>query len=496
MTSTPIRPLPRPAGFTLTEMLVSMLVLGQVVTAIFVLLNSMSSLARVQTSVAELQQGQRVAQNVLTESIRLAGIGGMPLTVREGNPALLPRTGIFPDGIAIEHVNNVADNTLIGNPGPGWTEPAMDQVLTGSDILTTRGVFDAPVYYLSPQPEIGVGAAATGGLELVDAGGGEFNLTGQTLQLMGTINGQVEQDLQPLADALNLGRSRAMIVRDLMNPGAYAILEYTGPFPAVVNNCAGVQCMTLNLSFSDQGRSVNYGELMDGSILAGNTVAGRMVRTSGPLFDGRTVVAFPRRIGAIGLLQEFRYFLRVNADPLREEQLDVQTLNVGDPPTMPAPILARAEALPGTNLVVDRIDIADNLFDFQVAFGIDTNLKCPPACTEPERELAGRILEGTDAAARGTDEILFNSPLDANPPAGGLATWADPDVDYHFLRITAVVHTGRPEPNHLGHNFGLVEDVDRSVAFDIAGDTYDYNAALGQYRRRLVSTTIDLRNVR
>ena len=96
---------------------------------------------------------------------------------------------------------------------------------------------------------------------------------------------------------------------------------------------------------------------------------------------------------SIGLLEEYRFFVRAEYEV------------PGDTDTRLTPVLSRASFLPGTTTRIDRVDIADNVIDLQIAVGIDTDL--------PGTAGYGEIAENT-LASWAADEVLFNEAGDAD----------------------------------------------------------------------------------
>lgn len=479
------------AGFSLLELLVAMLILTEVIAGILLLFTGLSDIARVQTDIAEMQQTQRVGQRELVEIVRRAGIGGLPATVR--NQAAV--TGIFPDGLAIAVDNSVAADILIsddaddpGGIGDGGADGEFpDKVLEGSDILIVRGVFSTPLYYVTPQVTTQIAGDPASMLSNAVA---PYRLLDQTLTLQDNNQGLV-QDLEPLEDALTTFPKQVLIVRDLLNPGAYGLLETNG-LAQTIAACGG-NCLSINIRFSDADEAQTLGDLMAGSVLVG-AGSGHSVEVGGA--GGRTV-QFPRHIGMIGLLNEYRYFLRPDSDdPLQTTPTST---------ALPRLVLGRASMLPGTRTQLgDTLDIADNLLDLQVAVGIDISDDCPPACTAADLLERGRVTEPLDFNDRDEDEVWFNHPGDV---AHGFfdSSALEPTVHFprfHFVRVTTIVHAGRAERGHRVTPFEWIEDENRSdtQTFTLDGVQFRYNdtfnnISLKNYRRRMLTTTIDLRNL-
>lgn len=453
------------AGFSLIEMLIAMFVLTEVMAAILLLFTGLTDIARAQTNVAEVQQIQRVSHRSMIHQIRETGLGGLPASV-EG-PQGVP--GVFPNGLAIAVRNNVvAPAQILSSAAPG----SSDEVLAGSDVLILRGVFATPVYYVSPQ--LATVDLNSPGSSLLTGATAPFSLSGRQLTIPGQFL-EVRQDFQPLIDAITASTPRVLIVRDLLNPQSYGLLEVTG-IATLPGACIG-GCITLNVSFTNVANVAAYSQLVpprDGSH---------------PLVaSGAVTVPFPKRIGAVGLLEEIRYYVR--PDNTRRVALADRAT------TISTPVLSRIEVLPNTDVQIgNRLDIADNIFDLQVAVGIDTS----PACTNASCSAAvllerGRITEDGTA----TDEVFFNHPADdtvANLPDFSPNAIGRPE--FHFVRLTSLVFAARVERGHMATPIGQIEDrVRRNETVTFDGDLFNYATSLPNYRRRLLSTVIDLRNLR
>ncbi len=59
-----------------------------------------------------------------------------------------------------------------------------------------------------------------------------------------------------------------------------------------------------------------------------------------------------------------------------------------------------------------------------------------------------------------------------------------------------MVHAQRPERGYTATPLAFVEDSDRSQPLTVNSVGFTYNESLKIYRRRVLSTVIDLRNVR
>ncbi|HEX6862425.1 MAG TPA: prepilin-type N-terminal cleavage/methylation domain-containing protein, partial [Thermoanaerobaculia bacterium] len=122
-------PRSREAGFTLVEMAVSLLVTVVLILGVLALFDFANRLSRVQANVSDMQQSLRVSLQSAVRLVRIAGRGGLPL-------------GTMPAGLGLSVSNNVPAGTRIGGP---LTPP----VLEGTDVVTVRGVFSAPLWQVN-----------------------------------------------------------------------------------------------------------------------------------------------------------------------------------------------------------------------------------------------------------------------------------------------------------------------------------------------------------
>jgi len=160
-----------------------------------------------------------------------------------------------------------------------------------------------------------------------------------------------------------------------------------------------------------------------------------------------------RTVAMVGILEEYKYYVR-------------------DEP--PAPRLSRARLYPGTDAAYANepnnlhADIADNILDLQVALGIDKN---------------GDGLLPDDGSEE--DDWLFNFKDDKkdNPD------W-NPDKTLHYVRISTLARTDRLDPEYMSPPIVAIEDRDYGPIDGADGDPMDR-----KYRRRLLQTVVDLRNL-
>ncbi len=487
---------PSESGFSLIELLVSIVIMAEILIGVAILYDSSSRLARAQTHVAELQQSLRVGQAEVVRFAKAAGIGGLPIT-RLVMPAGEPDAGspdydlpgAFPRGGYAVSVLNDYDGTFGG-----------DQVLPGSDVLIVRGVFTTPLFYFDPPLNAGAWGFADVATTPIDdqevvipdrvrAAGAEWEDQPQDISALGNRLAAAKAASQPVA----------LIIRNTLSPNAYSVMEFDLDTAATDLQPGAAHCATLEtapapgadppecikfklrLNLSSEP-SLSYAKLMKGS----NLQAG--VSFDLPSGDPDLTVYVPSGAGSIGLLEEFRFFVRAEYEV------------PGETDTRLTPVLSRASYLPGTSTMIDRIDIADNVIDLQIAVGTDIdNVGIDPVdgdCVASTDPGDGQVCDN----GNGTDEVLFNSvadqdnALDYKAPPGGAATWYDPAIEYHFLRINTLVQSRFPDRKHRAPVLVTIEDHNRGDSFSIGPKTYIYNAET-MYHRRWLQTVVELRNL-
>jgi len=426
------------AGFTLVEMLVTLLVFMVVMIAVLTLFDANVRLARVQGRITDMQQSLRVAQYDMVRGIRMAARGGLSAMLPACSPCANMPLGytypgkFLPSGLALEVADNVAANTKIGGS-------AQATVLAGTDVVTIRSVFTI-VYQSNP----------VGNFTLVDSNNDRIPEKG-TLTLYDPGPTGVPQNLQLLADAVDAtkaGQPEALLLMSPLEDATFAVVELD-PSSTYTKTAGVVVQVTLAFNVSGKTRSPQY--------LA--------ISPNGSYPQEMKAVAYA------GILEEYKYYIReTRAVP-------------GNPASDLMPRLSRARVYPGTNEAWNgdaanlTVDIADNILDLQASLGIDTDGN-------------GEILEGTDVASRKSDEWLFNQMGDT----AGSATWngtATSPTHLFFLRINTVARTERRDAKYKSTPLGVIEDKDYS---DPSYSQYN-STTERMYRHQSLQTLVDLRNL-
>lgn len=478
-------------GFTLLELLVVMAVLSILLTGISMVFIETSRVARVQTQQAALQQNQRAAHQELTRMIRMAGAGGLPITWVDDKSTLTPTAatvGSFPNGFALSLTNNTPLNTRVGS----------DWVLPGSDMITVRGAFSVPVYYLNEPVN----------LENALVAGEIPNLAVTVMSRFG----RQEVPLTPLVNRVAAAIASAepnrqvlpFILRDLSNPNAYVIMELnpattnvtevvcnapTTPsaWPSTSVSTDGIKyCVTIGLRFiGASSYTLPFGNLSMGTGL--DVYAGSKQLTM-PGGATKGTLEIPLTVSSIGLLEEFQYYLKA----------DWQV--PGDRTSRFSPVLSRAELIPGTTTVLDTVDISRDIIDLQVAVGIDNN-----------SNIGGSgfniVVDNNDE----NDEVLFNSASDTlvNPQPlinAGVTppVYFNPALDFQYLRVTTVSQLPQPAQGVWVPRVGTFEDHDLAQSHVVDGYTYNFGFEMpltpplkqSKTPKAYSQSIIELRNIR
>ena len=495
-----------PAGFSLVELLVTIVIMAEILIGVAILFDSSNRLARSQTHLAELQQSLRVGQSEIVRYVRMAGIGGLPITRLnlpadpDGSNPTYDLLGAFPrSGYAVSVLNNVDEDNIVKVVDPSSSATADGEVLAGSDVLVLRGVLTTPLYYFDPP--IDISSWITDGL--TNPGVDQLVIIPEKVRIVGEDWEDYPQDLDALSERLLAAKARAavdqrpvaMLVRDTLTPNAYAVMEFDHANTTTTmldpdTPCASIpdtatyvpNCIQFYLRLDvDQTPGEEYGDLSTGTILEDGAVTVELEPA-----PALREVEFPSSIGSIGLLEEYRFFVR--------EEYEVPGVDT----TRLTPVLSRARFLPGTDVQLDRVDIADNVIDLQIAIGADSQL---PGNTGYGviGEVGADDVPDSDTDGYLQDEILFNAVLDTDTstgdysqPPGDAETWYDPVLEYHFLRINTLVQSRFPDPRHLAPGIGDIEDYNRGATVTLGTNRFNDDI---RYHRRWLRTVVELRNL-
>jgi hypothetical protein len=337
------------AGFTLAEMAISLFILAEVLIGVLLLFDLNNKVTRVQTNISEMQQSLRVGQYDMVKMLRMTGRGALPAS----QGAFAPGADLYPGrAVSIRNDAQIGDTISTTN---GATPP----VLTGTDVLTVRGVFSSPIYRVN--------------FEDPTAGAFTFGGASGAITVEGKTRWNFTQDLEPLKDAIRNGIPEALIIVSSRTDSVFAVVELN-PGASAIDDTAN----EVRVAFRASGGSHTTQYI-------GLSPAGAFP----PTLDG---VAF------IGILEEYRYYIR--------DEFAVP----GDPTTERSPRLSRARVFPNTEIPYRgdvanwSQDIADNIVDLQVALGM------APA------GVGGALTESVDGNG---DSWLFNGPGDnATAPPG------------------------------------------------------------------------------
>jgi type II secretory pathway pseudopilin PulG len=415
----------RQRGFTLIEVSVSLIVTIIVLLGVLALFDFSNRLTRVQTNISDMQQSLRVAQNDSVRLIRMAGRGGLPL-------------GNVPNGTAVVVADNVANGTHVG-------AASTPEVVPGSDVLTIRGVFASPSYQVDSENDAA------------------FDLTPAAAPTNGTIHvlsktptGQIPQDLAALKDAVDKQRPEALLLVSGKSSDIWVVVELDPSNSNVTNP----NDYTIAFKITGGTHTSDYLKLSSAG--------------AGIFPPDLTNASF------VGLLEEYRYYVR------REHAI------AGDQTSDLTPKLSRARVYPGTESPWDnddanwQADIADNIFDLQVALGLDTKAMDPTASacaagTVKSDDKHCGIYESADGE---NDDWMYNGEANTNE-----ALFINSNL--HYLRLTTVARADRRDKDYQAPTLVRVED----NKYDKPETTVFNSDEERMYRRRILRTVIDMRNL-
>lgn len=360
----------------------------------------------------------------------------LPKMIRMAGRGGLP-AGNLPAGAAVAVADNVPANTTIGGGGT-------ETVVAGTDVLTIRGAFNFPVYMVersaTPSAFSYNSVTQRGTVRIYDLSAG------------------TTQALAPLVDAINNNRPEALLLVSAVNSATYVVVELD-PAASVINLTPPAPTLP----------NVLVGFRFGGGT---NTAAYRNFTSSGPGVFPPTMSAAGAELAYVSILEEYRYYLR--------DEREIP----GDATSDLVRRLSRAQTYPGTNTPYRNlaanwtVDIADNVLDLQIALGVNTlNGGCAivngggnPNCT---------IAETANGA---NDDWLYNDNQAVVP-----ATWANADL--YYVRLNTLVRTDKRDRTYEAPLIARIENRDYTAL------TANTAALDRQFRRRVLQTVIDLRNL-
>jgi type II secretory pathway pseudopilin PulG len=359
----------------------------------------------------------------MQQSLRIAQYD-MVRTTRMAGRGGIP-LGNLPDGLAVSVNNDVPVDTFIDAP------EEEHRVLPGTDVLTLRGAFSNPVFNVLPN---------TFTVDLF-AGSGSFQLASTARPGV-----PVPQDLAVFRAAVDQAVPEALLLVSPLDDAIYHVVELDPGTSAVDDDFATI------------GFRIN-----------GGTNTDEYWVLSGSNWDPALTDA-----SSVAILEEYRFYVREGR------------VIPDDPSSDPKPSLARAQVFPGTQNPYRgqnanwSVLLADNIFDLQVALGIDTAPGAP--ATPPDGQLVDL---GT-----ADDEWLFNHP-DDDPLDPGWVGDAVNRARLYYVRINTVGITQRPDRKHRAAIRDRLED----RVYTVDDDDLLHGPQRRQYRRRTLSTVVDLRNI-
>jgi prepilin-type N-terminal cleavage/methylation domain-containing protein len=406
------------SGFTLIELLITLTITVAIMTVVLTAVDINANITRVQSDVSDLQQSTRVAQRDMQRLVRMVGRGGLP-----HRPSALGVQDTHIDLNAVVVDQNTTDLVVGG-----------EDVVDGTDILTIRGALTSPVFRIDSSDPATFQPDGNGNMKLqIDS------ITTSAFA-------------QPLSTLHALTPPEAILLVGSQGDAVYAVVEMTDiVFDDTVtidvqNESQEVERATLTLAIAP-GSSPHIDSYLQLSSQPGS-------------FPGDlTSVLFA------SVLEEYKLFIR--------EDFTIPD----DTTSRPTPKLARARMHPGTDVLHPDgvIDVADNVYDLQVALGVDL-----------DRD--GRIeIEDESGAplATNADEWLWNGAAEDTSLA-----W-DTETLQH-LRLTIVGQAQTADRQYISPALTFVEDHEYN---EDAAPTGGAEVMDRRYRRRMLQSTIDLRNL-
>jgi hypothetical protein len=427
------------AGFTIAELTVTLIVVVEVLLAVLLLFDTSSKIGKAEVQTADMQQALRIGQYEVVRMVRMAGRGELPVT---NNPGGTLSPNLFA-GTALSLRNNVpAGSGVIAGTAP--TDPpgtlSNPRVVTGTDVLTVRGVFSTPLY------QINYSSAKVF----------DYNpLTGKGTVTISSISPTgVQQPFDSLnapgslADAIAKNRPEALILVSGLDDTIYGVAQLD-----VSGSSISGDPPTQVGQYTTQTAQVAFTTAAVGNV---------------PLSANGVFPATLKSVSYVGILEEYRFYVReLHANPtdLTSE------LN---------PRLSRGRFYAGSdapwNGEVTNLyqDIAAGVLDLQIALGFDVNSD-------------NVVTDGNS----GADEILFNSPADST----AAAPWSPLPSTFpslYYVRVNVLARTNRHDVKFRAPVITAIED---HVYNANPSNPMDPNGSIGlTMRRRWTQTIVGMRN--
>ncbi|HEX9798906.1 MAG TPA: hypothetical protein VGC00_01925 [Thermoanaerobaculia bacterium] len=475
-----MRRAPRPApatesGFSLIELVISMLIAIEILIAAAIAFDIHNKVASVQVQITDLQQSMRVAQYDINRTLRTAGRGSLPFDLRPN--ADFDETAAIPavSGIAIEVRNNVTGDARYVARGDN-TSP---QAIAGSDILTVRGCIAGTAYQIDP---------STFEWDADDNGVGDSDAV---LSIPDTSVAGLAQPLGPLVQEIQVYAAAPRGRMALVSPTALQVYAVADIVSMVVNGLAANPTsvdLTLDLDNASPINPVNL------NAVGYDPTAPELSRMYPPEMT----------VALVCFLEEYRYYVREVA---------------GDALTPLRPRLTRARFEPGTELPYlgqaqsFSLDLADGIFDVQVALGLDTDFTVngfdatvPGSYNDDSDwiDVDDVIFEADpyDEAQNGdADDWLYNDTGDAVDAIQYTTHSFDDNagnpVQVYFVRVSVAGRTARLDRSYQAPELDTRADGDWIEDHNLdanPGLNYNSGDAL-KHRRRVLQAIVDMRNV-
>ena len=401
------------AGFTLIELLVTLTITVAIMTVVLSAVDLNANITRVQSDVSDLQQSTRIAQRDMQRMVRMVGRGGLPRNR------------------SIEVLQDAESLEIGGEP-----------VLDDTDVITVRGAFASPVFRVDASDE-------------------------DSFQIAGTTATLVIDDVTKSAFEQPLGALHAIHDENAgtTTPDAILLVGSQGESVYAVVEVTDLQFQTVTLDVQNQSREIERAILT----LSIDAAAGGHADDYLALSTIPGATRIPSNLTAVAfasVLEEHRFYIR--------EDFSIP----GDDTSAPSPKLARARMLPGTDELHPgdgSIDIADNVFDLQVALGIDLDTN-------------GRIdIEDGAGVPLEThlDEWLWNDEADDET-----LSW-----DAFPLQHVRLTLLGQAQTADRQYISPAIDDIENRVYSEPAVPLSGGEVEARRYRRRLLQSTVDLRNL-